>query len=109
MAYTIVLDFQDEDEALQFARVTIADDNPILAAENLKGIYKRPTQFCPRNGCGRRPTGYVQGQKWGWWVCATCRKPSIMVWQNIWTRELVPFGFNLLDRLFPKTSEESQS
>lgn len=67
------------------------------------GVYRRPTLFCERNGCGRRPTGFTWGKKWGWQICTTCARPAKMYWQNVFGSLTFPspFGFNLLDRLFP--------
>ena len=115
MAYLVLLDFLDEAQALSLVQdmldnpdgaiLTPVQENSIYA--ELKGIYKRPTAVCESGGCGKRPAGFMRGLKWGWWVCSSCRRPSKAYWQNIFADG--PFGYNLLDRLFPNTPGESQS
>lgn len=105
MAYLVLLDFSDEAQALSLVQDMLDNSDGVRA--ELKGIYKRPTAVCESSGCGKRPAGFVHGLKWGWWVCSNCRRPSKVYWQNIFADG--PFGFNLLDRFFPKTPGESQS
>lgn len=50
------------------------------------GVYKKPTLFCnPNDGHRGRKTsgGWTKGKKWGWWVCGTCHKPSLLWGNNI--------------------------
>lgn len=43
------------------------------------GLFKKPTKFCdPSDGHRGKKTqsGWTRGTKYGWWVCAKCKKPS---------------------------------
>jgi len=102
MAMYVLLSFADDEDAMQFVEANLSD--PILKVE---GIYKKPTQFCnPMDTTihgTRRVQGWTQGQKYGWWICSRCGKPSAVASKNM-PNEIG--GWNLLDRLFKKEEEE---
>lgn len=106
MAYLVLLDFENEIHAQDLVIEMLSRPNV-----EVKGIYKRPTIVCERDGCGRRPAGFTQGRKWGWWICCICAKPARTYWQNVYGNltNASSFGYNLLDRLFPEIPDESQS
>jgi hypothetical protein len=114
MAYMVLLSFDDEEEALNFAdaglegRLYYANERTSMAKVRdgeVEAIYKKPTMFCQTpGGCtsgGRRSGGFTMGQKWGWWVCSICGKPS-QLWVESLLRKHSSFGKNLLDRLFDR-------
>lgn len=110
MAYYVLLSFDDEEEALTFVEHSDGESS-IIHNGKVEAIYKRPTMFCQTpGGCtkgGRRSGGYTMGQKWGWWVCSICKKPSEPYWDSI-VRVQSSFGKNILTKLFDMT-EETQS
>lgn len=42
---------------------------------DVRGVYKKPTKFCRCVGVKGR--AFTRGQKYGWWVCSKCKKPTI--------------------------------
>jgi hypothetical protein len=86
MAKYILLRFEDEDEAELFKKYY-----PVAA--ELKGVYKAPTMFCHCTSVKGR--GWTKGQKWGWWVCDICGKPSPKAQETLIKESA--FGFNLLE------------
>jgi hypothetical protein len=110
MAYMVLLSFDDEEQALTLVE-TILDQTDgvpgsiIPFGAKVEAIYKKPTMFCQTpGGCtsgGRRSGGFTMGQKWGWWVCSICGKPS-QLWVESLLRKHSSFGKNLLDRLFDR-------
>lgn len=102
MALIVVCNFDDDNEALDFAE---AHEAKVIA------IHKRPTQFC--QGCSGRKTdiGFTRGTKFGWWVCAKCRKPKWKYWQTVLSRDSKPpfsgpYGFNIFTKYFDSDTEE---
>lgn len=102
MALHVLLSFDDDADAVKYINDTLT------GVVRVEGIYKKPTQFCDNmdtNTHGnRRVQGFTKGQKWGWWVCAQCKKPKKLYWDNIANDP--GLGYNLLDRLFPKENTE---
>jgi hypothetical protein len=50
------------------------------------GVFKAPTQFCdPSDGHRGKKTqsGFTRGKKYGWWVCAKCKKPTRQWGRNL--------------------------
>jgi hypothetical protein len=86
--FAIALLFEDENEALEFI-------NETQKREKVKGVYKYPTLYC-EGSCGR--WGFTQGRRWGWWVCAVCKKPRWTAWENYWDM-LGSLGYNQMERL----------
>lgn len=104
----VLLSFNDDEVAKEFVRdqLAIEELDGGEGGHKVEGIYKKPTLFCnimdPIHG-SRRITGFTKGQKWGWWVCAVCKKPRKLAIDNL-PKEVC--GFNLLDRLFPATDTD---
>ena len=99
MAYNILLHFDDEEEALTFVE-HIEDHASIIVRDGqVTAIYKAPTMFCEGHGGKKTALGFTMGMKWGWWVCATCKKPSKLYWQNIVEKQS-SFGKNIYTQLF---------
>lgn len=82
-----------EDEAQALAD---ADRAEITHEGRVVGIYKVPTLFCETVHTGRMQ-GFTQGQRWGWWVCAVCKKPKKTAYLHMW-EYMSNFGFNLIER-----------
>lgn len=91
MALMILIDFLDEEAALDLAEK--------YEGKGLVGVYKRPTQFCI---CGGQ--AFTHGQKYGWWVCSNCRRPKKLAWENLFSGEKMFSSpnpaFNLLHDYF---------
>lgn len=110
MAYLVLLDFGDEEAALTFVDEQLESENGL----DVKAIYKRPTMFhepFETHGAKKTETAWTMGQKWGWWVCQWCKKPSRMYWESVIEKQS-SFGKNLLWKLFtkdPVTKEETSS
>lgn len=87
----VAFQFEDEDEALEFANA-----HP----QKIVGIYKVPTIFCEEVHTNAKKTqqGFTQGQRWGWWVCAYCKKPKKTAYLHIW-EYMSLLGNNLMTRL----------
>lgn len=105
MARLVVLSFEDNEEAEAF----IKNENQTPEAVwdlKVEGAFAMPTQFCPSSGSGgcspsKRVRGWVRGKKYGWWVCAICKKPSGFSGtgsKELW-RRVVAQGVNLLKEI----------
>lgn len=125
VAMLVVLSFDDEEQALNLVdsilegrSVAYETEERHLAGVTAKAqaIYKWPTQFHePHETHGQGKTGqaFQMGQKFGWWICAFCKKPSRMYWETI-VQKQSSFGKNLLGFYFdnfnkdgtPKKKEE---
>lgn len=87
MARLVVLSFEDNEAAEQWVSETQDHDGRFLTGPeygeiessfDVVGFFALPTQFCDGQ-CyvekdGRGPK-FVQGEKYGWWVCLICHKP----------------------------------
>jgi len=108
MAMYVLLSFDDDELAKDLVDV-ILNSPEANQFGKVEGIYKKPTIFCDRTNTihgSSRITGWTKGQKWGWWVCMVCKKPSPVAAMNL-PNEVS--GFNLLDRLFPKRDIDFES
>jgi hypothetical protein len=112
MAYLVVLSFEDDEQALTLVEDILAyPGSKILtpALENdvkgkVEAIYKRPTMFCDptdrsTHSGGKMSYSFTKGQKYGWWVCVSCKKPSKLFWESVMEKES-SFGKNQLKVLF---------
>lgn len=84
--------------------VTEVDDEATLdhfiKSDDTRAIYRRPTTFCTCEiGSRKKGGGWTRGKKYGWWVCAVCKKPSSYVHAEDNILMAGPFGFNLLEAL----------
>jgi hypothetical protein len=85
MARYVVLYFENNVEAEALVELT--------HKETIVALVPAPTQFC--EGCTGKNKGWTLGQKYGWWVCIFCKKPSRRWGQSY--RAVVGAGKNLLE------------
>jgi hypothetical protein len=117
MAYLVLLSFDDEEQAMTLVEgILDYPDGKVLTPvqeydvhAKVEAIYKKPTMFCETfggctQGSKKNSGGWTMGQRWGWWVCAVCKKPSRHYWLNV-TEKQSSFGKNLLDRLFDRETK----
>lgn len=108
MARIVVLSFEDNEEAEAFAdavKFYVADrmTNQRRVFPEVLGLFAYPTLFCESSGSGgcrvsgRRVAGWTRGLKYGWWVCAVCKKPSGFNKDSLF-RSVVSQGVNFRDR-----------
>jgi len=108
MARIVVLRFDDDKTAEEFVKngkdFLDATYDVFWGGVSLVGLFAMPTMFCPSSGSGgcsqsKRVRAWQRGRKFGWWVCAVCKKPSGFVPpgkpNEIW-RRVVSQGVNLL-------------
>ena len=104
MARIVVLQFEDNEEADIFVKNEGMHPETAIWTYETVGMFQMPTMFCPNSGSGGCSTGkrvraWQRGQKFGWWVCTICKKPSGYVPpgkpNEIW-RRVVSQGVNLL-------------
>lgn len=91
MAMTVVLTFEKDSEAIDFALANVE-----TTGREVKGLYKLPTLYCDCTSGKKTEIAFTKGLKYGWWVCAKCRKPKRLYWQNIWKDNT--FGKNILSQ-----------
>ena len=105
MAMLVMVSFEDDEAALSF--VENVQDNSLLQGAEVKALYRMPTMFHEpfETHSGGRVQGnsFTKGQKYGWWVCSVCKKPSRLYWDSIFGES--SFGKNLLSSFF--TQENS--
>jgi len=108
VAIYVLLAFDDDKEAKEFVKESLERGYAITTDErtnatkryfDVRGVWKKPTQFCnPSDGhlksVGKTEAGWTRGKNYGWWICAVCMKPSRR-WAeaNLWYTAL---GTNLL-------------
>jgi hypothetical protein len=92
MAHYVVLSFEDDDDAKAFAQHELFEpgDQPW----DVVALIRKPTKFCEGHPKGRRALGFTRGQRWGWWVCDGCKKPS-RLWAASY-KGVISMGRNLL-------------
>ena len=110
MATLVVLSFEDDEESVNFVRAIQdqyqeGEDAPTTVTypqdTNVVAIYKRPTLFhgaFESHGGSKTQVAWTMGQKWGWWICSHCKKPSELYWESI-VKKQSSFGRNLLDSM----------
>jgi hypothetical protein len=109
MAVYVILQFDNEEEAKDYVTQAIHtgrvfnDDPGIYETVPVKvaSVVKKPSVFCQCNALGTKRAGWTRGKSFGWWVCATCSKPS-EAWASTDTWSSV-LGLNLLP---PEVSKE---
>ena len=77
----VVLQFEGNEEAEEYVRYLKAfQDNPPPYTKGtggqVIGLFAGPTQFCTCTGGKGRIHAWTLGQKFGWWVCRSCKKPA---------------------------------
>lgn len=96
MAALIVLKFDDDKAAQKFVQEH-SDETPFDTFE-VYAAYKMPTMFhaaFETHGAKKTQGAWTMGQKWGWWICSVCAKPSALYWETI--KKQSSFGRNILD------------
>lgn len=109
MALAVLVIFDDDNDALNFVEIVDEKKSFMYTMGDIKApaIYKFPTMYhAPFDTHGGKKTevGWTKGQKYGWWVCGTCRKPSQMYWDSVVHKES-SFGKNIKSMYF--TEEET--
>lgn len=102
MAKYILLSFDNDKDAEEFVQAMQKQDTSgrpfIPEGVAVRGVWKKPTQFCDCALRGRNTKGraWTRGKKFGWWVCTVCHKPS-QAWAkgDAWYTAL---GTNLLPK-----------
>lgn len=72
MAKYVLLAFDDDAYADAFVEFGVGDHD---IAATVRGVWRKPTKFC--ECVGVRAKSFTRGKKYGWWVCATCMKPTV--------------------------------
>jgi hypothetical protein len=76
----VVLEVADDKYADWFVRdIEEQVGDGVLEGVKLVGVFQAPTKYCdPSDGHRGKKTdaGWTRGKKYGWWVCAACKKPS---------------------------------
>jgi hypothetical protein len=107
MARYLLLSFNDNEEAEAIAKLLVNDRTAVINEGSIEcevvGLFAKPTQFCVNTqsgGCtqGKRYRSFVRGTKYGWWVCAVCKKPAGLP-HGKEPRHVVGQGTNLLPTL----------
>lgn len=114
MAITVVLTFEEDEDALEFVESALEGhlfrENETAGFEvvqaKVAALYKLPTMFCECQSGRKTEVGFTRGVKWGWWVCGQCSKPKRNYWSHIFEHN--GFGNNILSRYFDDTDEESK-
>lgn len=97
MARYVVLYFENNDEAEAFATYSsVRDILSTIYAPEIVALVPAPTLFCECSiRGGTKGRGFFKGQKYGWWVCAKCGKPT-EAWGTYYAA-VVSAGNNLLE------------
>jgi hypothetical protein len=99
MARIVVLSFDSNEAAESFAAVSMNDDVPY----KVEAMIARPTTGCrgPHRVPGKmKPErGWSRTIRFGWFVCAVCKKPSATVVRDFIANMLGGYN-NLLPELF---------
>lgn len=114
MAMYVLLRFENDDQALTLIEdmqeysdadiLTPTQENNVHAT--VEALYKAPTMFhepFETHGAKKTEAAFTMGQKWGWWVCSVCKKPSRMYWDQI-VKKQSSFGKNILSMFFTEES-----
>lgn len=75
----VLLEFDSDDDADAFASTMQSVMEEPTQTIRVKGIFKKPSQFCT---CLKPGDKSVRGQKWGWWIHRDCGKPQKGQWQH---------------------------
>jgi hypothetical protein len=123
VAVRVVLFFDDDNEAKSFVRSSLQSD--VLNGDcsyiedakaftfKVEAAYKAPTKFCDNadnHRKGKTSSAFTRGAKWGWWVCATCGKPTERwatgdIWHYSMGYNLLPTSVSPLERGHRSTAE----
>lgn len=92
MAVYVILAFADEEQAKGFVKSSRNGDigyvsppgqmSPydnemtVVDSADVYAVIKKPTQTCDCMSPGKKDGGYSRGTTYGWWIHATCGKPT---------------------------------
>lgn len=106
MARAVVLFFENNQDAEAYiAHESFLRNTYEFAPDEIVGVYPVPTMFCDpsdpiHKGKGKTGRGYTKGLKYGWWVCAVCKKPSGRNSnRETLVRSVVSQAVNMLDQI----------
>lgn len=99
-----------EDGTVRVDLLTPVQENNVQC--KVVGLFARPTVFCNpaddlHRGRGKTGRGWTRGTKYGWWVCAVCKKPSRMWGEGL--QSVLAGARNLLQEFLCDHSERSES
>lgn len=77
----VLLEFDSDEDADAFAGTMQTVTEEPTQTIRVKGIFKKPSQFCGCPSVAKEPKS-VRGVKWGWWIHAACGKPRKGQWQH---------------------------
>jgi hypothetical protein len=105
VARFVLLEFPDDTEAEDFVGVVLSG-KPGSSWKVMKvwGIFQKPTKFCECIAGKKTASGFTRGVKYGWWVCARCKKPTAK-WAS-GRQWFTVIGTNLLPRSLRPYPEE---
>ncbi len=100
---------KDEDDKVNVRLLTPIQENDVECT--IVGLVGKPTQFCDPSddhlkGRGKTGRGFTRGKKWGWWVCAICKRPT-KGWAAGW-KAVVGDGRNLLNDLLKELEDDKE-
>lgn len=99
MAVYVVLELEDEKD-VTFLQQTY--EWPIV------GVFKKPTLFhdpaLHQNRTSKSELSFTRGKKYGWWVCATCKRPTTGWGQNV--QAVISSGVNLANEYLRQTQQQ---
>jgi hypothetical protein len=110
MALIVLVTVEDDEAALSLVEWIEAGGGekvPDVRTMKVPSIYKMPTMFHRpfESHAGKMANTFTLGQKWGWWVCSTCKKPSSLVWETLLTKQ-TSFGKNIKSMFFTEETTE---
>jgi hypothetical protein len=78
VARYVLVEFNDDKAADAFVmEVTIESMQQAEPRMRVRAMYQKPTKFHDPATCHRsKMSGWTRGKKYGWWVCALCKKPT---------------------------------
>src|SRR6266498_2578444 len=105
MARLVVLRFEDDNMAEDFLRPSIMRKYGEKSeySYTVEMMVQTPTQFC---SCAYRGDGWRRGDKRGWWIHASCGKPSVGWGEN--PRAVISEAKDLLEKESANTEERLQ-
>lgn len=108
----VILSFEDNADADTFIADTLTSDAIHEAGiqTEVVGLFAVPTIFCDSSGAGgcrpsgRRLAGFSRGMKYGWWVCAICKKPVKPKSDEKLMRQVIAQGRNFITQPLEETA-----
>lgn len=80
MAKYVLLEFDNDNEADEFTKLAEYGeyhiDWPVLKKLKVVGEFQKPTQFCQCTQEQKAGKVGTTGQRFGWFVCGNCKRPT---------------------------------